>query len=741
MRSQILLTSIKILIIASFFTPLIVSSNFIFPFVFPKTMVFQVLVEIMFFVWLLLAIEKPEFRPKRSKILFAIATFLAAMFLASLVGVDFAHSFWSNYERMTGLVTLLHYFAFFVVLTSVLKTKKDWLSIFDFFIGASLLVSFVALGQEFGIKAFILADISRLSSTLGNPAYLAAYLLFVLFFAAFMFFQRKSRAARYYYAAVFVFTFIIFFLTQTRGALLAFGGAAILFLLALALWPKGGNETESLLKFRRRIKKISLFALIFFVVIVSLIYLFKDSSFVKNSSTLSRLTGISIKEATTQTRLLAWKLSWKGFLERPVLGWGWENYNVVFNKYYDPMLYPTESWFDRAHDLFFDLLIAGGIFGLLAFALIFFAVFAVLWRAYRGGRIDFLNGALFAILSVAYLVQDLFVFDMLFSYLPLFLFLAFINWVGQKNENLPVKEKNLQSSAFLKIILAVVLIFLFYVVNLRPALAGFYGIRALSLQKQDPEMMLDAFKKSLDYGTFGRFEVRLQLFELAKNMMTSYENLKDKKPTQDFVEFALGEGEKTIKERPLDTRYLLIIGQMNLIASQIDQKYLLRANEILDVASKQSPNRQITLYSLGEAKLREGKIEEGIYLFKKAIALNENVQDSYFNLANIYFSIGDIKNGEDVLAQIQQKFGKISAENWQKFGNILVNGSQFDKAIEYIQRAIESSPNSTDFYASLANAYYQKGDKKNAKQAALKVAEIDPSRKEAVDQFIKSLGI
>ena len=532
MKISILLTTIKILIILSFFTPLVVSGNFIFPFVFPKTMIFQILVELMFFAWILLAIEKPEFRPRRTMIFWGIAIFLTVMFLSSFLGLDFSHSFWSNYERMTGLVTLLHYFAFFIVLTSVLRTKKDWLLIYEFFIGASLLVSFAAFFQKINVKIISLAETGRLSSTLGNPAYLAAYLLFVLFFAAFMFFQRKSKGAKYYYAGVFLFTLLIFFWTETRGALLAFGGAAFLFLLAMVFWPKEKQEPEAISRFRLKFRKLAAVVLICFILVVSFVYIFKNSSFIRNSPALSRLTDISFSEATTQTRLLAWKMSWKGFLERPILGWGWENYNVVFNKFYDPLLYPIENWFDRAHNLLFDLLVAGGIFGLLGYLAIFAAALAVLWKALRAGWIDFLNGALFAVLPLAYLVQDFFVFDMLFSYLPLFLFLAFVSWIGGKNENSAsnsVKEKNLKPSAFLKISLAAVLIFVLYVVNLRPALAGFYGIRALALQSQNSQMALDAFKKSLGYGTFGRFEVRLQLFEAAKNIMAGYGNYKDKK--------------------------------------------------------------------------------------------------------------------------------------------------------------------------------------------------------------------
>jgi hypothetical protein len=49
----------------------------------------------------------------------------------------------------------------------------------------------------------------------------------------------------------------------------------------------------------------------------------------------------------------------KGIAERPVLGWGQENFNYVFNKYYNPQMFGQEEWFDRTHNVVLDWLIAG----------------------------------------------------------------------------------------------------------------------------------------------------------------------------------------------------------------------------------------------------------------------------------------------------------------------------------------------------------------------------------------------
>jgi len=773
MKNSALLNIIKWLIVASLFTPLIVSGHFIFPYVFPKTAVFQILVEIMFFLWLILIMGRPEYRPKKNRLFWAIVLFLAAVFIASLFGVNFSHSFWSNYERMTGIITLFHYFAFFLILSSVLKTKKDWFLVFDAFIAVSIILSLFALGQKLNLKDFLLAGQPRLSATFGNPAYFAAYLLFVLFFIVFMFFQRRSYGAKIYYIAVFIFDFLIMYWTETRGALLGFGAALILFSLAMIFWPKEKKEDQTanqavekrLMAFRARMKKIALVILILFVVFMAALILSKNSSWVQNSGPLKRLTTISLTETTSQTRLLAWKMSWRGFLERPVFGWGWENYNVVFNKFYDPHLFPVENWFDRAHNIVFDTLVTTGLVGFLSYLLIFGAAFLILWRAFKQKKIDFLNAALFAILLMAYFAQDLFIFDMLYSYVPFFLVLAFIAWVGKdEKKSEAVQAKPIQPNVFSWILLVAIFIGAIYFVNLKPALASYYGVRGVStgseiafLNQQvkfKPDQaqnylseirwayhnLLADFKKALSYGTFGRFEVRLQLFEKAKEEISNYQNAPDKNVVKQFVDFALEEGDKTLKELPLDVRYQLSIGQLNLLASQFDPGRLDKAVAILEAAYQASPTKQIIIFALAQARVNQGRNQEAISLLKKAVELNDQAFDSQWNLALIYFATGDNDNGLKELAQIEQKFGRLKADQNKKISDIFAQQGNYPEAISYLLKAIDQAPLNADFYAALAGLYFQSGDKQKAKEAAQKAGQLNPEMQSAVEQFIKSLG-
>jgi len=743
MKTPILASIIKVLIIVSLFTPLFVNSGFLFPFVFPKTAAFQVLVEIMFFLWLILIMSRSEFRPRRSRIFWAIAIFLSVVILASLLGNNFGLSFWSAYERMTGIVTLLHYFAFFLILGSVLKTKKDWLLVFDFFIVVSLLLSLFAFGQKLDIKSFVLAGQGRVSATFGNPAYFAAWLLFILFFTAFMFFQKQSKKWKIYYGAAFLFNLLMLYWTETRGAVLGFIVSIFLFFAVLVFWPKDSEESEFMAKFRQRIKKIALIALILFVIFASSVYLLRNTSFIKSSVTLSRLTTISLTGMDVQTRLLAWKMSLKGIVERPILGWGWENFATVFNKYYDPHIYPTENWFDRAHNIVFDTTTSTGLVGLLSYLAIFGVVFLVLWKSFKRKRIDYLNMSLFGILMVGYFVENFFVFDMLYSYLPFFTVLAFVNWIGKTEGNSANQPRQGQSAVrpniFAYLSALVIFIFAVYLVNIKPALASSYSINALQKQNLGPAVMLDGFKKSLSYGSFGRFEVRLQLFETAKNLMNGYESAKDKQTVQEFVNFALAEGDKNAKERPFDTRYLLSIGQLNLMASTYDASRFDRAAEILEIAQKQSPDRQITLYALAEVRLRQGRTSEAISLLKKSYDVNPNVTESLWNLTLVYFATGDLENGQKSLIQLEAS-SSLTAEQSKRIAEVLANQSNFQAALPFMLKAIELAPTNADYYAALADLYAKLGDKVKAIQAATKAAELNPAMKAAADEFIKSLG-
>ena len=167
------------------FTPLVINRSSFFPFVTPKTIYFRILVEIIFAAYLFLVISSPRYRPKINGLSITLFIFLFILVLTSILGVNFERSFWSTYERMTGLFTQFHLLIFFIVLTSVFKEIKDWEKFLAVSVFVGVLLSLnVLLGQETSTRG---------GGTIGNTSFMAAYLLFDIFFALILFLAKRDK--------------------------------------------------------------------------------------------------------------------------------------------------------------------------------------------------------------------------------------------------------------------------------------------------------------------------------------------------------------------------------------------------------------------------------------------------------------------------------------------------------------------------------------------------------------------
>ena len=95
------------------FAPLIISGQYFFPFVGPKSIYFMGLAELIFAAWLFLIVFSPKYRPRLNILLIALILFLVVLTSSTFFGADISRSFWSKYERMTGLLMWFHLLAFF----------------------------------------------------------------------------------------------------------------------------------------------------------------------------------------------------------------------------------------------------------------------------------------------------------------------------------------------------------------------------------------------------------------------------------------------------------------------------------------------------------------------------------------------------------------------------------------------------------------------------------------------------
>lgn len=76
-----------------------------------------------------------------------------------------------------------------------------------------------------------------------------------------------------------------------------------------------------------------------------------------------------LKSKKIDRRVYGWIPGLKGFKDKPIFGWGIDNYYLVFQKYADARFYNTNAkWFDDAHNKYVGLLAEQGIVGLGTYA-------------------------------------------------------------------------------------------------------------------------------------------------------------------------------------------------------------------------------------------------------------------------------------------------------------------------------------------------------------------------------------
>ena len=140
--------------------PFIVSATMFFPYITGKNFTFRIITEVVLSAWVLLALLDARYRPRFSWILSAFVLFTVVIGVADIFGANAFKSFWSNFERMEGYITILHIFAYFVVAGTVLNTEKIWNAFWYTSLAASVAIAFIGLKPAFAVFPNI-ADIPR----------------------------------------------------------------------------------------------------------------------------------------------------------------------------------------------------------------------------------------------------------------------------------------------------------------------------------------------------------------------------------------------------------------------------------------------------------------------------------------------------------------------------------------------------------------------------------------------------
>lgn len=640
-----LVTIIKWLAGAALCVPLVFSVYFYPSHIAPQTFLFRLIVEAMLFVYLVLVLRNSAYAPRTSPMMWAVAVFIAVQALAGIFGIDPLRSFFSDFERHWGLITIIHFAVFFIIVSAVVREERSWRWLLAVSVGAS------ALTAAYGTYQFFFEDIGRIYSTIGNPGFFATYLLLnaalALWLALGSFFARPWR---FVFGGVAVLNAVVAVLTGTRAAMLALAAGIVVMGCGYVFWYE--HKTK-------RIKMFCAALLVVFVLVGGAVLAFAHTDFGRKVG-ISRLAIFSLSDVTTRTRLFAWQAGTRGFLDAPILGAGPENFKAVFNKYFDAKFYTYETGeteFDRAHNIFIEQLATGGGIGLFSYMGMFAVFLYALWRGRNAGAIGAHASIMLGAFVAAYFVQGFFNMDTLTSFLPLFLVFGYVaartTHAREAHPHVPHDAQEPFTFSFTAIACVVFVACAYgaWMMNITPARAD----RALSdaddlhqhIVTTDPRDAtlsgMNAYRHALEFSTYGRDTAQKLFAAYAFDIYQTYGKRSPQEFSDELLPLAMGELEAYIQQHSRDYLAYSMLGKLYNIQLLLTVKKDVEVEHMLDRAQTLAPERLEMPLVFTQRALLEGDYDTAIARAEKGIAKSKKFVD-FYRVAFIAYSL---KGNED----------------------------------------------------------------------------------------------
>jgi O-antigen ligase/tetratricopeptide (TPR) repeat protein len=590
---------IFLLFLTSLLTPFLYSETSFFGFITERTGFFYAVTDCMVVV----ALFSPGFlTAKPSRIQMAMLLFLAIVGLADGLGVDPLLSYFSSYTRLDGFLTYLHLGLYFLVLARTPLSKTQWNR--ALFLSVSI-AALIVLKGYFSTTGWQAID-RRLVATVGNPSFLASYLMMNVFIAIYLANQFPSvsrwRKALPTGAVVLILTGGIY-LTGTRSAVLGLV-AGILYLSAFLTWQQHRGLSTLLLR-------LSLVV----AVLTGLFWLALSSDFLQKSSIVYRLTHYSGVNNTLSPRYVCWKIGLDAFAERPLLGWGQETFSYGFARHFDPTILVGGNfeWYDRTHSMLIDWAYSTGIGGLLAYLLIWVALVNTLRT--NGTVLTVSDRGVLGAVFVAYFFFNMLNVDSLLPLQTFFLLLALANATPRHT------GITWQRPTWLVPVRIACLFLILVIANY-----GVYELyrtgQALKTQQTlgDPQQRYDALEKSYYKATLRKLDLADLLESQTLTILQS--------DAQPAVKQFCYQRTVTVIDQQLDghpryTRLMARAASLFLAGGDTDKTIDL-CQQIIDI---EGPRRPSAFLQLGNAYLRKNEFGKAQVLFDQAYRLQPNWEE------------------------------------------------------------------------------------------------------------------
>ncbi|MCK5212101.1 O-antigen ligase family protein [Candidatus Parcubacteria bacterium] len=305
----------------------------------------------------ILPVLKKLIRIKNRIFLLLLASYILIISISSLMAKDINSGVYGAYAQHQGLVAFIFYFLFFILIILSVNSYKKIYSILAVISISSAVVSIYGFIQALGWDPLLWNEITfyRVSSTLGQPNHLAAFLIIAISITFYLFLTNTRKIKFLWLTVLFLNLFCLFFTYSRSGYLGLIAGFIIFLILYIVSQAKKINKKLYIIVFSFVLAAIILFSIF-------------------SNSFLPRIKeAFNPKSGGFSLRINYWESALKSIKEKPLLGHGLDNTRDVYYTHYKKdwaVFSNINSVPNRAHNIILDTALASGLIGLFLFLLL-----------------------------------------------------------------------------------------------------------------------------------------------------------------------------------------------------------------------------------------------------------------------------------------------------------------------------------------------------------------------------------
>jgi len=549
------------------------------------------------------------------------------------------------------ILLLISYIAFFYCVIAVYDNnlKKK------FYVGLICISAVLSMIILFQIYSAIIPK-----ATMPNPNMAAGYiaagasLLFALLILG-----KNNTKALLIYSLLFLLFCVAVVLTHSRGGLFALlcGIVAVLYI-----------------KFKTR-------GLVYFIAGLLAVFILLPRNSIIN---IAKIDGNDIY---TIKRPAIWKSAFKIIEEKPILGTGPGNFELLFGKYNFPAgnsiarYYKTTGF---AHNEFLQIASEGGLFSLFAFLFVLFIIFkeglktspiptAVLASVIGQSFVDFNLHLPSLVIAAIFLSSDIF----------------YKSYTGTINLNVK----------YVRLLLLSILVFNIFNFVVKPFNAEKYISTGNTFIKTEPFKALNFYKKADKYSPndFEYKRITGELYFLTRDTKDAIENIKESielNPKNPFAVGTLANIYYALKENNKAAYYAL---------------------KALDI----EPNYLVARYLLAETSENQNKVSVTLQEYDNIVSVHNKVKDEV-SLSNYEKTLLDID-----VSSVYNSAGLLQLKN-----------VKFSDAIRDFELSLEVNPKNAQTYSNLASVYFIQKNYQNALKYAKLAESLEPNEPNHIKNLI-----